>query len=251
MKYAFALFVLLYCGNTIAQSITLPAYQKGQYENDTVYTYFGALPLTGKGSVTLGGSLASAFITGVDFKIIIDSTNQGSSPSHTAFRDSLGTWVPVYQGDTLEIPVSFQLYAGEIGFRILIEGVPQIAGESYLCDLGYKFTPGDDWGLLIMENSQDLCLVDQMSSLAKRTKNLSIKVFPNPFNQNVTIEFENYSNEPYHCMLYDLLGKEVKTIQNISSNKFMIETDGLPKGTYIFQLYNKYGVMTNGKLIKE
>ena len=245
------IFVLLSCTSTIAQTITLPNYIEGQYENDIVYTYYGSLPSTGIGNIDLGGSLASGFITGVDFKIVVDSTNQGASPTHAAFRDSLGTLVPVYQGDTLYIPASFQLYAGDIGFHIIIEGTPQIAGESYLCDLGYTFSTGSDWGMLILENTQNACLVDQLNGLNDNTQNHNIKVFPNPSNQNTTIEIENYSNELYDCIIYDFLGKKVKSINNISSHKFMIDKEGLTTGTYIFQLENKYGIIANGKLTIE
>ena len=192
MKSTLIIFAFLSWTSSIAQSIILPTYQQGQNENDTVYTYYGSLPFTGIGSVDLGGSLASGFITGVDFKIVVDSTNQGASQTHAAYRDSLGTLVPVYQGDTLVIPASFQLYAGDIGFRIIIEGKPQIAGESYLCDLGYTFTTGSDWSMLITENTQDSCLVDQFNGLNENTENQNIQVFPNPFNQKKTIEFENY-----------------------------------------------------------
>ena len=249
MKSTFIIFALLSCINSIAQTITLPTYVAGQYENDTVYTYYGSLPFTGIGSVDLGGSITSGFIAGVDFKIVVDSTNQGASPTHAAYRDSLGTLVPVYQGDTLDLPASFQLYAGDIGFHIIIEGTPQIAGEAYLCDLGYMFSTGTDWGLLITENTQDSCLVAQFNGLNDNTRNHNIKVFPNPFNQNTTIEIENYLNELYNCIMYDFLGKKVKSINNISSNKFMIDKEGLTTGTYIFQLQNKYEIIATGKLI--
>lgn len=251
MKSILIIFALLSWTSSIAQSITLPTYQQGQYENDTIYTYYGSLPFTGLGSVDLGGSLASGFITGVDFKIVVDSTNQGASPTHAAYRDSLGTLVPVYQGDTLDIPASFQLYAGDIGFHIIIEGTPQIAGEAYLCDLGYMFSTGSDWGLLITENTQDSCLVDQFNGLNEHNEGQHVKVFPNPFDQTSTIEIENYSNELYSCILYDFLGEKVKSINNISSNKFMIDKEGLTTGTYIFQLQNKYEIISTGKLIIE
>ena len=251
MKSTFLIFTLLSWTSTIAQTITLPSYVEGQYENDTVYTYYGSLLLTGMGSIDFGDSIVSGIITGVDFKIVVDSTNQGASPTHTAYRDSMGTLVPVYQGDTLDIPALFQLYAGDIGFHIIIEGTPQIAGEPYFCDLGYTFSTGTHWGMLILENTQDSCLVDQFNGLNDNIKNHNIKVFPNPFNQNTTIEIEIYSNELYNCIVYDFLGKKVKSINNISSNKFMIDKEGLPVGTYIFQLKNKYAIIATGKLIIE
>lgn len=206
---------------------------------------------TGQGNINLGSDLAYGFITGVDFKIVVDSTNQGASTSHAAYRDSLGTLVPVYQNDTLDIPASFQLFAGDIGFHIIIEGIPQIEGEIYLCNLSYTFSTGTDWRMLISENTQDSCFVDQINSLNERNGNQNTRVFPNPFKQYTTIELKNYSNKPYNCTLYDLIGNKVKSINNINSNKFMIDNEGLPSGTYIFQLQNKYGIIATSKLMIE
>ena len=252
MKAISTLLLLLSFTGIIAQSIVLPSYQQGQYENDTVYTYYGSLPSAGIGNIDFGGSLLSTgFINGVDFKVVVDSTDPGVSPIHAAFRDSLGTLVPVYQGDTLAIPASFQLYAGAIGFRVIIEGTPQLANETYLCNLEYTFTTGADWGMLIIESTPDSGQVDPISGSIEITENQKINIYPNPFKRSTTIEFENHTKEPYACILYDLLGKEVRTIKNIGSNKFIIEKEGLPSGTLIFQLRNKHGIISTGKLMTE
>jgi len=210
------------------------------------------LPSTGLGNIDFGGSLLSTgFINGVDFKVVVDSTDPGVSPIHAAFRDSLGTFVPVYQGDTLAVPAAFQLYAGAIGFRVILEGTPQLANETYWCNLEYTFTTGTDWGMLIMESTLDSCLVDPGTGLIEITEDQEINVYPNPFKQRTTIEFENHSSEPYTCILYDLLGKEIRTIKNIVSNRIVVEKEGLPSGTLIFQLRNKYGIISTGKLMTE
>ena len=251
MKLVFTIFLFLLCTICFSQSINLPNYHQGQYENDTVLTYYGSLPFNGIGNIELGNSVEFGFITGVDFKLVIDSTNQGDSPSHAAFKDSSGTLIPVYKGDTLNLPASLKLYSGDIGFRVIIEGTPTIAGESYLCNLGYIFSTGTDWNLLITENTQDSCFVDYVNGFIEQTTSQRVKIFPNPFKQNATVELENTSNKPYDCILYSLTGKEVKSINNISSNKFFIDKDGLPPGTYIFQLQNQYGIIASKKLVKQ
>lgn len=239
MKSSILIIALLLWSSSFSQNITLPTYQEGQYEFDTVYTYYGDLPFTGIGNIEFGGALASGFITGVDFKIIIDSTNQGPSPIHAAFRDSLGVMVPVYKNDTLSIPASLELFAGFIGFRIIIEGTPQIAGETYLCDLGYMFTTGNDWGMIISENTGASCTVSQFNQLNQRFNESGINVFPNPFSQNTIIEIEDYRGDTYDCIIYDLQGKKVSTKSNISSRQFTIDGKGLIQGTYIVKLYLK------------
>jgi hypothetical protein len=252
MKAASTLLLLLSFTSLIAQPIALPSYQQGHYENDTVYTYYGSLPSSGIGNISFNGVLLSTgFVTGVDFKVVVDSTDPGASPIHAAFRDSLGTFVPVYQGDTLAVPAAFQLYAGAIGFRVIIEGTPQMANETYLCNLEYTFTTGTDWGMLIMESTPDSCQVDPISGSIEINEDPKINIYPNPFKRRTTIEFENHTKEPYAFILYDLLGKEVKTIKNIGSNRIVVEKEGLPSGILIFQLRNKYGIISTGKLMTE
>ena len=247
--YAILILTLSFTG-IIAQSIVLPSYQQGQYENDTVYTYFGSLPSAGIGTIQFGGSLLSTgFITGVGFKVVVDSTDPGLSSTHAAFRDSLGTLVPVYQGDTLSFPVSFQLYAGAIGFHVIIEGNPQLANETYLCNLEYTFSTGTDWGMIVMESTPDSCLVDPISKLTEFNRDVKVSAYPNPFTQNTTIEFDNHSNESYTCVLYDLFGKEIRTIKNNGSSKIKVDRGNLSAGTYLFQLQNDHGAISNGKLL--
>ena len=249
MKTTLSIIALILWRTALSQPITLPIYQEKKHENNTIYEYYGALPFTGIGSIKLSDSLVSSFITGVDFKIVIDSTNMGLSQSHSAFRDSSGVLIPVYQGDTINIPASFKLYAGEIGFRIIIEGIPQIAGESYLCDLAFSSTTGDNWNLLISEISKDSCSVDQTSSLNEKNGNQRIKIFPNPFKKNTIIKFKNDKKESCKFVLFNLIGKKVKTITNINSNELIFEKEDLPIGTYIFIIQNKHKNIASGKLI--
>lgn len=250
------IIVLLILGtdfsNSFAQSITLPDYQEGQYENDTIYTYYGSFPITGIGTINLGGTLASGFITGVDFKIVVDSINQGSSTTHTAFRDHLGTLVPVYQGDTLEIPTTFQLFAGAIGFHVIIEGTPQVAGESYLCDLGLLFTLGEDWGMIIQENTQYVCVVDQWLGLHINSASRNITVFPNPVNTTVMLQSTDSDMFIDQVTIYDIRGRMLQMVYNTqAADRLRMDVQHLPSGYYMMHLLDKLGQMHYTHFIKD
>ena len=239
----FSLFILS-CASLTAQSISLPVYQQGQYENDTIFSYYGALPTTGIGSINLGGTLASNFITGVNFKMVIDSVNQGSSPFHSAFADSSGTMVPIYQGDTLNIPASFQIFSGNIGFHITIEGTPLSALESYLCDLGYAFTLSNDWGMIIQENNQNTCLVDQSQGLHGSAEYQHNKVYPNPTTSQLTIETEQTLQQ------VNIIALTGKTIATYTNNLSSINAADLPSGIYFIQLVAEEDTITK-KFVKQ
>lgn len=252
MKILYTLvFALMFSLGLQAQSIQLPTYYAGQYHLDTVYTYYGPLPFAGIGSVTYGGNMGPNFITGVDFKVVVDSTNQGASPVHAAFRDSMGMMVPTYAGDTLPVPVYFQLMAGEIGFHVIIEGTPTISGEVYLCDLMYAFTTGNDWGMAILDNSPDTCSVDFFNGFWSSEQAISATAYPNPFHSSTTIEFKRQSALQPQLMLFDAIGQEVKADHTISNDKIRIERKDLPSGLYFFQISESGKVAAFGELIIE
>lgn len=220
--------------NLSAQSINLPVYTQGQYENDTIFTYYGSLPFTGIGSVGFGGALTSNFISGVKFKVVIDSTDNGASPSHAAFRDSSGVMVAMYKGDTLDIPVSFQLFAGHVGFHVNIEGTPLIAGESYLCDLGYTFNLGNDWGMIIMENSQNTCLVHQAQGIYNNGYIESFNVYPNPAGDIIAIR----TNNKIPGSTYTIINQSGEKVLsgNLISETTTVDIKQLAAGIYVIQI---------------
>ena len=79
------------------------------------------------------------------------------------------------------------------------------------------------------------------SEFALKTK---VKVFPNPFSNNLQIE----SEVPLQKMaLFDVLGKEIFN-QNFVNQ---IDTSNLPKGMYFLKLYTFEGESVVKKVVKE
>jgi subtilisin family serine protease len=82
----------------------------------------------------------------------------------------------------------------------------------------------------------------------------SIKVFPNPFNNQLYIFFESSVNESVDVILYDLAGKEIfhKTYPEVSGKKYMIidsDFESIQNGVYIIRIETG-DVSRNSKLIK-
>lgn len=74
-------------------------------------------------------------------------------------------------------------------------------------------------------------------------KDLSLKVYPNPTTNEVTIDANSKINK---IELYDLTGKKVK-----ENNTNKIYLDAFPKGIYILKIYPEKGLPIEKKIIKK
>ncbi|MCH8903731.1 MAG: PKD domain-containing protein [Bacteroidetes bacterium] len=78
-----------------------------------------------------------------------------------------------------------------------------------------------------------------------------IKIFPNPCSTYITVilpgGYQNLNNPSF--VIHDLLGKEVKRIKNIKTDYFILETNDLKRGLYIYKLVGKEGLHNTGKLV--
>lgn len=81
--------------------------------------------------------------------------------------------------------------------------------------------------------------------------NTSFKIYPNPTNQNATLEFKNSSKQNCTLTLYDLRGQVVQIIKNITTDKVEIERQSLASGLYFFQLCTDKQIIATGKLTLE
>jgi hypothetical protein len=84
-------------------------------------------------------------------------------------------------------------------------------------------------------------------------KEVEIQLYPNPFNDELTIEYKLASGEKATFVLYDLVGKEVyrKDIES-ATNKVSLLVPELSKGVYFYKYSIKNGEQNySGKLIKE
>lgn len=81
--------------------------------------------------------------------------------------------------------------------------------------------------------------------------NNSIIISPNPFTHRTILEFENSINKNLDFVLFDIEGKVVRTINNISTDKVTIERENLSTGLYIYQLLHNERIQSTGKLIIE
>ncbi|UCG27126.1 MAG: T9SS type A sorting domain-containing protein [Bacteroidales bacterium] len=79
------------------------------------------------------------------------------------------------------------------------------------------------WSSLLMAEFEDL-------------KPEGIKVYPNPFEDYVTIELDDYENTR-RIELIDISGRIVRIIENVSHPSIIMKRDNLQSGMYILKIY--------------
>jgi hypothetical protein len=78
-----------------------------------------------------------------------------------------------------------------------------------------------------------------------------VQLYPNPFHHTATLQIlsPEILNGNVDVVMLDLLGREVKRMENIQSEKVTIQRGNLPDGLYLFRLENGDGVMAAGKVV--
>lgn len=73
----------------------------------------------------------------------------------------------------------------------------------------------------------------------------NIKVFPNPFNENLTIEVETDKQHDLYLYIYDVLGQQVESTflanHYPGKNQYSISTAGLAQGMYTLTIATESG----------
>jgi hypothetical protein len=75
-------------------------------------------------------------------------------------------------------------------------------------------------------------------------------IYPNPFSDKTTIEFNNPDNESYKLTITDITGKIAKVIDNIMDNKIEVSRNNLSNGYYLIELKGKENIY-RGRMVVE
>jgi hypothetical protein len=79
----------------------------------------------------------------------------------------------------------------------------------------------------------------------------NIFCYPNPFSDFTTINFDDENNQKCTLIIYDITGRRIREIKNITNNKILIEKNNSPNGLYFFQLSNDREILGTEKFIIE
>ena len=83
-----------------------------------------------------------------------------------------------------------------------------------------------------LSNMEDNGIISEIASISAP----DIIVYPNPLTDKTIIRFDNTGNKPYQLRITDLSGKEVQTMDNITTGKIEINRGSLQQGCYMIEL---------------
>ena len=99
------------------------------------------------------------------------------------------------------------------------------------------------------ENSSRNFAIAPISIIQVSDGNKAIRMYPNPITDIAIIELEKHADVPLRLTIYNSLGQEVRTRENISSGIFEFRRENLAPGAYILRLTDGMQVRASGKLI--
>jgi hypothetical protein len=98
------------------------------------------------------------------------------------------------------------------------------------------------------ENPDDCYNRNYASSIADQ-ENERFTLYPNPASQSFAINFTEKQESLKQVRVFDMLGKEVMSVENPSSNTVNIAN--LPAGMYVVRVLSQSGKGFSAKLVKE
>ena len=80
-----------------------------------------------------------------------------------------------------------------------------------------------------------------------------INISPNPFIDFATINITSPANaeKDYSFIVYDIVGKQIISMNNIRSDHFVLNRNGLSQGLYIYEIRNNKEIINTGKIVVE
>lgn len=79
-------------------------------------------------------------------------------------------------------------------------------------------------------------------------KNEILKIFPNPFSSSTTLQTNKVFNNAI-LTIYDMYGRQIKEIKNITGQTIILNRDNLPSGLYFVRLTQDNKIIITDKLI--
>ncbi|MBK9043119.1 MAG: T9SS type A sorting domain-containing protein [Saprospiraceae bacterium] len=79
------------------------------------------------------------------------------------------------------------------------------------------------------------------------SKNQIFSIYPNPFEKELNVALIN--NEVSEIILYDIASRKIMQRQFTNSDSF--STEQLAKGMYLYEIRDRNGLYTKGKVVKD
>ncbi len=106
-----------------------------------------------------------------------------------------------------------------------------------------------DFNLPVGTNITENTIVNTTAVNNFQSENMTIKLFPNPVKENLSIVLQGSETNNYECRIFDVIGKQIFSQQKISAST-KINLYGFSKGLYVVEVKNKNQIQ-RAKIIKE
>jgi hypothetical protein len=78
---------------------------------------------------------------------------------------------------------------------------------------------------------------------------IKTSVYPNPFSDHTNIYFDNPSGKTFSMIIYDVYGRELKVMNDLSHQPVILEKGNMKPGLYFYKIYNHSMNEVSGKII--
>jgi CubicO group peptidase (beta-lactamase class C family) len=108
-------------------------------------------------------------------------------------------------------------------------------------------SPWSEWNIFFVGNSAGIAAPNDANMNDSAFRNYTLDVFPNPVKEmlNISANFEIQKIE-----IFDISGRQMKTIGNVYSHSLISDLSGLPKGSYIIKASGVEGNLSKPIFIK-
>lgn len=198
--------------------------------------------------------------------------NNGNDTAYTVVvKDTLSTFLDPasVEPGASDHPYTFTVTGqGILTFRfdhiMLPDSIADEPGSNGYFNFKVKIKPGTPIGTVInntasiyfdfndavVTNTTINTIVDVTTDIATTSTNNAVMVYPNPFNESTTFKIQSDNlNESYSFEMTDVLGKQVKSMHNISEKQFTVSRNGLQNGIYFYKIFTADGIVGIGKVI--
>ncbi|MBL4649399.1 MAG: T9SS type A sorting domain-containing protein, partial [Aureispira sp.] len=91
-------------------------------------------------------------------------------------------------------------------------------------------------------------LID-VSVNVRLNEDVSVKVYPNPFEEMTTIEVSGKEYQELELLVFDALGRLVETINSKDENRIQLLRGRMRQGVYFYQLKGNNELISTGKIV--
>ena len=181
-------------------------------------------------------------------KVGIKFSTVAYNPTSPSFNNSAQIYTNVMINDTVNWVKISGTFVADSAYEYVIIG-------NFFDDGHCNYTPGTSYYLvddICVSSDSGLCNTALCPDVGihEQIRDNAYTISPNPFTESTDIQFNNPSKENCTLILYDLHGRIVQTIVNITSDKIKIERKELTSGLYFFKIYNNSGIIA-GRLMIE